>query len=124
MFIFYLPNLEDLAITNFGMSLDEDFFFQSSTSPLTGTLTVTWPLRMECLVTKLLALPNGIHFRKFKFSWDMESNVRWVMDLVEACSDTLEHVDIEPSVDRKLHNPSVFAVRLTTRLNQRIRTRF
>ena len=56
---------------------------------------------MESLVTRLLGLPNGIRFRKFKFVWDTAEDVQWVMALVEACSDTLEHVDLEPRVDGK-----------------------
>ena len=38
------------------------------------------------------------------------SDVRWVMDLVEACSDTLEHIDLEPQLDGKSHYSSSSSV--------------
>ena len=56
---------------------------------------------MDRLVTRLLDLPNGIHFLKFRFLWDVKSGVQWVMALVEACSDSLEHIDLETRVDGK-----------------------
>ena len=66
---------------------------------------------MEHFVAQFLSLPNGIHFRKFRLLWDAEKDVRWVMALVEACSDTLEHVDLEPQVDGKSRHSSPSAVR-------------
>ena len=105
--VYYLPNLEDLTARNLGMSVGDDaVVFQASTSPpFTGTLTISSSRRIDRLVTRLLSLPNGIHFRKFKFLWEVETDVQWVMDLVEACSDTLEHFDLEPRVKGRLHYP-------------------
>ena len=90
---------------NLRAALDDNIVFKPSTSPpLTGTLEVTPSPGMERLVTRLLGLPNGIHFRKFKFSWKLETDVRWMMALVEACSDTLEHIDLESQVYGKSHH--------------------
>ena len=118
-----LPNLQDLTVTALRMSFNNDAIFQPLTSPpLTGTLTIACSQRMEHLVARLLSLPNGIHFRKFKFLWDAEKDVRWVMALVEACSDTLKHIDLQPHEDGKSHHSSSSAVgsRLTrTCQNQR-----
>jgi hypothetical protein len=102
-----LPSLEDLTVADLvGTNFDDDTPFQPATSPpLTGTLTVVWSVRLEHLVTRLLSLPNGIHFRKFKFLWEAEPDVRWVMALVDACSDTLEHIDLEARVDGESRNP-------------------
>ena len=112
MLICFLPNLEDLTVTNLSVTVDDSIVFKPSTSPpLTGTLKVTWSQEMEGLVTRLLGLPNGIHFRKFKFSWNLEIDVRWMMALVEACSDTLEHIDLESQVYGKSHHSPIPAAR-------------
>ena len=85
---------------------DDNSVFNPSTSPpLTGTLEVSEPRGMNRLVTQLLGLPSGIHFRKFKLLWNLETDLQWVTKLAEACSDTLEHIDLESQVDGMSRHP-------------------
>ncbi|KAF9644813.1 hypothetical protein BDM02DRAFT_843031 [Thelephora ganbajun] len=49
---------------------------------------------MEGIARRLLNLPNGLHFRRLIFSWRDEGDPRWMEELVVACSDTLESLDI------------------------------
>ena len=106
----------DFTITN---KDDNTAFRPLASPPLTGTLTISLPRTVERLVTWLLELPNGIHFRKFRFRWGWTKDVERVMDLVHACSSTLEHVDFEHQVDGELRHPSVSIVRLTLNLYSR-----
>ena len=102
-------------VTDYRVFHDDNTVFKPSASPpLTGTLEITWTTGVEGLVTRLLDLPSGIHFRKFKLLWntDMETDLRWVMALVEACSDTLEHIDLESQVDGMSHHSPILAAGL------------
>jgi len=94
-----LPLLEDLAVMNYpqvgsGRGWDDS---RPSTSPvLTGTLELDLDGSMEGAVRLLLSLPNGLHFRKLVLCrWKTEEHVSWTGPLVEACSDTLECVDLQ-----------------------------
>ena len=109
LFICSLPHLEDLTVSRVRIAKEDDnTTFQPLTSPpLTGTLTISRPRRVERLVTWLLELPNEIHFRKFRFLWDRAQEVQWVMNFVHACSSTLEHADFEHQVDGELYHLSV-----------------
>jgi hypothetical protein len=97
------PLLEDLIIRNHRMGNDEDdgTTFQPSTSPaLTGTLEIYLPNGVEYTTRRLLGLPNGLHFRKLGFTWCLEEDLWWMVDLVAGCSDTLECFDIECCLSR------------------------
>ena len=93
-----LPLLEDLSIMSHGMDRcdDEEAAFQPSTSPaLTGTLVFYFPHGMKHAARRLLAVPNGLRFRKLVWTWFREEDVPWTEALVVGCYDTLEYVDIE-----------------------------
>lgn len=101
---------------------DDNAVFQLLTSPpLTGTLAISRSHK-EHLVAWLLDLPNGLCFQKFEFLWRGETDGQWVTALVEACSDTLEHVDLcsQVTVRGKLHHPSASTIRLALDLNTRL----
>ena len=92
------PHLEDVNLVGFEVTNggDDNISFQPPTSPpFTGTLTLDWPRKMEWLFPRLFNLPNGIRFRKLKCSLGRVEDIRWATALVEVCSNTLEHVDIE-----------------------------
>jgi hypothetical protein len=92
-----LPLLEDLAVSGEVIDLideDEAAFKPSKSPPLTGTFTLHLSYGMENFARRLLDLPNGLHFRKFACMWRMEEDLRWVLALVERCSDTLECIEI------------------------------
>lgn len=91
----------------------DDSAFQPWTSPpLNGILTICQPHNglmiyrphgTKHFIRLLSDLPNGIRFREFKFMWDLEEDLLGTTTLVEACSNTLEHVDIESWVYGELH---------------------
>jgi hypothetical protein len=75
---------------------DASIVFQPPTSPpLTGTLELYLHEGMEYAIYRLLEVPSGVHFRKLDFKWYFEEDLRCIMALVEACSDTLEYIEIE-----------------------------
>lgn len=95
-----LPLLEDLTLN--GLSVgngDGPQIAALSTSPaLTGTLEaiVQWTTPTLSL---LLHLPGGLHFRKLKlWACKSEEDICLAADLVTACSDTLECLDVTCSL--------------------------
>ena len=96
-----LPLLEDLALIGHGMwDSDDDesdgppTAFPSASPALTGTLELFLFQGRTGVARRLLDLPNGLHFRKFKLTLRVEEDFCWMAQLVVACSDTLEHVDV------------------------------
>ena len=91
------PLLKNLSIKCLEAVADNDQpLLQPSTSPvLTGTLELYLPDRgTEHIARQLLGVSSGLHFREFVWRWRGEEDARWVAALVEACSDTLERIDI------------------------------
>ena len=64
----------------------------SAWMPLSGSLDLRVLCRrgMSYAARQLLALPGGLHFRKLTLSWLVMEELRWIMELVERCSDSLE----------------------------------
>ena len=74
---------------------DNSTDFQHSTSPpLTGSLELSLTRGIKPVTRLLLQLPNGVRFRKFECTWNLSHDIWHTMELVEACSDTLEFIDI------------------------------
>ena len=65
----------------------------SNSPPCTGSLLLS-KIAMEYIAYRLLSLPGGIHFRKLTLSWLDEEQFSLATALVEACSHTLEYLDI------------------------------
>ena len=61
---------------------------------LTGSLSLVMIRGIENTAQRLLNLSGGLRFRKFMFSWILKGDLRWIMELVVRCSDTLEYLDI------------------------------
>jgi len=54
---------------------------------------------MERIARLLLSMQNGFRFRKLVLRrWGNEEHILWTRPLVEACSDTLECVDVQVPV--------------------------
>ncbi|KAF9644799.1 hypothetical protein BDM02DRAFT_841941 [Thelephora ganbajun] len=66
----------------------------------TGTLDFLSFGGMGNITRRLLDLPDSLHFRRLVFSWHYQEDLHWMEELLAACSDTLECLEI-------LHNPSV-----------------
>jgi len=74
---------------------DETHFQPLTSPPLIGTFKLDSTRGTASTVRRLLDLPGGFHFRKLALTWRNEEDLRWIMALVEGCSDTLESFDIQ-----------------------------
>jgi len=100
--ILSFPLLEDLTAGNCSeVIINEDdgsdglpTIFQPLNPPVfTGSLRLTMT-GLASIGRRLLSLPGGIHFRKFRSTWDRGEDIPLVAALVERCSHTLESLDI------------------------------
>ena len=100
----FLLVLEDLTvICDNVLNVDEPKGPHAATStspPLTGTLHLIVFNDLARVVQPLLDLPGGLRFRSLELAWCSESDLPSVMDLVAACSDTLESLDIACDIRR------------------------
>ncbi|KAF9645274.1 hypothetical protein BDM02DRAFT_3205327 [Thelephora ganbajun] len=90
-----LPLLEDLTLIGNGGDKWESLpaVYPSASPAFTGTLELDL-FPMEGIVRRLLDLPNGLHFRRLVFSSRDQEDLRRMEELVAACSDTLECLDV------------------------------
>ena len=92
------PLLEDLVLEGHESSRfhdeDPDGPLYSTSPPLTGTLDLDIREGIGHTTRWLLSLPNGLHFRKLALSWYQEGDIRWIMEVVERCSDTLKSLHV------------------------------
>ena len=101
-----LPLLEDLTLSGHDIILTNTGFgaiqapIKSASPPLTGCLEL-YLFEGETLETtrQLLALPGGLHPRKLRL-WCGGDDPIWVGQLVAACSDTVEHLEIACETNR------------------------
>ena len=97
-FIRSFPFLEDLTLSGgfANESKETQIAISSSTStspPLTGTLHLGLSGIMSA-TRELLSLPSGLHLKGLRLHWNMEEDVSATAELVAACLDTLEHLEI------------------------------
>ena len=112
------PRLQDLAIsTNDWLSCSSGFYKPavaiqpSNPFTFTGSLKLSLEMGMGTIASRLLSLPNGLHFRELRLTWHREEDVPFMAALVEKCSPTLETLKITSdlvgaTVQRSTHAPS------------------
>ncbi|KAF9644801.1 hypothetical protein BDM02DRAFT_3190251 [Thelephora ganbajun] len=90
-----LPLLEDLTLIGHGGGKWESLpaVYPSASPAFTGTLELDL-YTMEGITRRLLGLPNGLHFRRLVFSWRHKEDLRWMEELVAACSHTVKSLDV------------------------------
>ena len=97
------PLLEDLSFVCFNLSsstYDDGYpdapqaIIPSISPAFTGSLKLVLLRDMEIAARQLLDLPNGLNFRNLNFSWCREGDLQWMKELVVACCDTLESLDV------------------------------
>lgn len=95
-FICNFPLLENFSLLGRDDDLDEPRTVSSSrTSPvLTGTLELHLIWGTARVTNRLLDLQNGLRFRNLKFTSYSIEDILSMEKLVDACSDTLEHLDV------------------------------
>ena len=88
------PLLEDLSLV---CSTVQKHWVRgaSSTSPrLTGFLELRLEGGIQSLVSQLLDLPSGLHFKRIAVQWLVQEDVVSTVDLLSRCSHTLEFLEI------------------------------
>ena len=98
----FLPLLEDLVLTVYGIANNDDLYvprtptaIPSPSSPaFTGTLALIMLGGMEPAARGLLDLQNGLHFRNITLTCFREDDIRWINALTVECSDTLESLGV------------------------------
>ena len=95
------PLLEDLTLIGHDPKIDDNerdgphTDVPSSASPkLTGTLKLFLFGGVAVTLRQLLDLPNGVHFRSIELSWCEEKDFRYLVELMVACSGTLEDLSV------------------------------
>ena len=72
-----------------------------------GTLELLLYLEMKNTARRLLDPPNGLHFRKLDLAWRDEEDIRWVVMLVAACSDTFERLEVTDNPEGEAYSTSL-----------------
>ena len=95
------PSLEDLSLIgeeveiNYNHPDDPHTAVPSSPSPpFTGILDLCLFRGIAGTARRLLNLPNGLHFQKLRLRWYKRGDLRYVVELVMACSRTLEFLEL------------------------------
>jgi hypothetical protein len=106
--ICFLPLLEDLILHGHDINDEPDGPLPvvpfSSPPALTGTLEIFALTRMTRALGQILDLPGGPHFRKLKLTWLHAPDLPLVAELVTACSDNLEYLNIMSDTGGALHS--------------------
>ena len=95
-----LPLLEDLGINALNTEIndiDGDILQPVNPPPLTGTLHLHLGVKRVANILSHVPVPGGLHFRKIildGYPWEAEKGLEYAPDLVERCSNTLEHIEI------------------------------
>ena len=94
------PLLEDLSVDSPDNGNDDPNkqwnIPQPSTSPpFTGPLRLFARAGTEFIASRLLSLPNGLHFRKLDLTWHRGADSWCTTALVEECCSTLEYIKID-----------------------------
>ena len=100
-FIISFPLLEDLDVVAYYVPTDDGDSSDRlpttvqppSSPPFTGSL-VLLGAGIKHIIRRLLSLPGGLHFRKFRLTWFHMGDPLLATALVEGCSHTLESLEI------------------------------
>ena len=103
--IYLFPSLEDLSVTGVDRWTDSDdsldkqpIVIQPSTLPaFTGSLDLHLKMGKDFIISWLLSLPGGLHFRKLRLRLNREKDTLAATALVERCRFTLESLEFEYS---------------------------
>ena len=113
--IFYLissfPLLENLSLlTHVGISSNDGSDRQVATTQPLSTPVFTGSLRVDRVnhvITQLLSMPGGLHFRKLDLSWIDENDIPSTTSLVKSCRSTIEFLRVDSCIhgmsSRRLH---------------------
>ena len=111
-FIHSLPFLQDLTLDGSEIAdLDDEFDGPQDTvlpltsPPFTGSLSVFMEEEIASTARRLLDLPNGLRFREIRLTTYEEEDVYSIVELITACSETLECLYITFVLSSKPDSP-------------------
>ena len=93
-FVYSFPLLDNLSFMGIPTASGAKVDPPPSPPPLSGTLSLAMISEMRFAVDNLLSLPGGIHFRELVIPWIRDRDLSAVMDLISACSHSLESLEI------------------------------
>ena len=100
--ILSFPLLEDLAVTSYSASIDDDNdsdYSSAAVRPLnppvfTGALELRLEEGLRPIASRLLSLPDAVRFRNLTLTWHCGEDISLTMALVGECSHVLETLNI------------------------------
>ena len=91
--VYSFPLLDDLLLTGIPMASDTKVT-PSKPPKFSGSLCLAVFREMRIMANHLLSLPSGIHFRELILPWICDQDMPSMMDLISACSHTLESLHV------------------------------
>lgn len=97
--VYSFPRLDDLQLT--GIPMTSDTKATPSIPPsFSGKLCLAVIQEMRVMVDHFLSLPGGIHFRELILPWICDEDLPSMVDLISACSRTLESLQVMNYIKR------------------------
>ena len=91
--VYSFPLLDDLLLTGIPMASDAKVA-PSITPRFSGILFLAIYREMRNMVNHMLSLPGGLHFRELILPWICDEDLPPMMDLMHACSRSLESLKV------------------------------
>ena len=98
--IYSFPLLDDILLVGNPMMYDANAVPPATPPKLSGSLCIMVFPEMRRMVDNLLSLPSGIHFRELTLPWICDEDVCPMLDLIAACSSSLESLQVLSRIDR------------------------
>ena len=101
--IYSFPHLDDLAVTGFNECHESNdahdgqaTVVQSLAPPsLTGSLELDVWVQADFMISRLLSVPGGLHFRRLRLRLSVQRDASPIAALVEGCRFTLESLEVD-----------------------------
>ena len=101
--IYSFPHLDDLAVTGFNERIESNdahdgqaTVVQSLAPPsLTGSLELDVWVQADFMISRLLSVPGGLHFRRLRLRLSVQRDASPIAALVEGCRFTLESLEVD-----------------------------
>jgi hypothetical protein len=98
--MYTFPLLDDLLLVGNPSESRTKATLPATPPTLSGSVCLMVYPGMRIMVDNLLSLPSGIHFRELTLPWICDEDVCPMLDLISACSGTLESLQVLSRMDR------------------------
>ena len=102
--VYSFPLLDDLLLAGIPVASDVEVI-PSASPTFSGRFYLAVFQEMRTMVDHFLSLPGGIHFRKLLLPWICDQDLPPMVDLVSACSHTLESLWVLNTKRTRLYLP-------------------